>query len=73
MFSISAIVVQFPKFLGTGYMAFPVLRNSYREFQIIISFRPDTSNGLLLFSGTHPTAHSDFFSLTLVDGYAEFR
>jgi hypothetical protein len=71
--SIPDIVVQFPKFMGTGYMAFPVLRGAYKEFTINIEFRPDTGNGLLLFSGADPSALSDFFSITLIDGYAELR
>ncbi len=66
-------MVQYPKFMGTGYMAFPVMRGAYKEFTITLEFKPDTGNGLLLFSGEHPTARSDFFSIALIDGHAEFR
>lgn len=59
--------------MGTGYIAFPVLRGAYKEFTITIDFRPGTSNGLLMFSGEHPNARSDFFSISLIDGHAEFR
>ncbi len=70
---VADIVVQYPKFMGTGYMAFPVLRVAYKEFSITIEFRPDTDNGLLLFSGAHPTARSDFFAISLFNGYAQLR
>ncbi len=66
-------MVKYPKFMGTGYVAFPVLRGAYREFTIIVEFKPDTHNGLILFSGDTPQAHSDFFSIALIDGKVEFR
>ena len=69
----SDVVVQYPKFMGTGYVAFPVLRGAYKEFTVTVEFRPDTHNGLLVFSSEHPNARSDFFSISLVDGRAEFR
>ena len=59
--------------MGTGYMAFPVLRGAYKEFTITVTFRPDTGNGLLMFSSEHANAVADFFSISLVDGFAEFR
>lgn len=67
------IVVKYPKFMGTGYMAFPVLRGAYKEFTVTLTFRPDTGNGLLMFSSEHDNAVADFFSISLVDGFAEFR
>jgi len=67
------LIVRYPKFMGSGYIAFPVLRGAYKEFNIMIDFRPDTENGLMLFSSEHPNARADFFSITLIDGYAEFR
>ena len=70
---VSDVVVKYPKFLGLGYMAFSALRGAYRQFVITVKFRPDTHNGLLLFSGETPDARSDFFSLALIDGNIEFR
>ena len=67
------MVVRYPKFLGFGYMAFPVLRGAYLEFEFTIEFRPDTLNGLLLFSSETPTANTDFFSVAIIDGLVEFR
>ena len=65
--------MQFPKFMGTGYMAFPILRGAYRDMSLNIEFKPDTHNGLLLYSGDFPHPMSDFFSVALVDGFVEFR
>ena len=69
----SEVMVKYPQFYGTGYVAFPVLRDAYKEFTITIEFRPDTSNGLLIFSSELPTAKTDFFSVALVDQKVEFR
>jgi len=69
----AAISVKYPQFLGSGYLAFTRLRGAYRQFTIEIVFRPDTNNGLLLFSANNPDASSDFFSVALIDGRPEFR
>ena len=69
----TAAIIRHPKFDGTGYMAFPILRDAYKEFILTIEFRPDTNNGLIVFSGELPTAITDFFSITLINGHAEFR
>ena len=67
------VMVKFPMFIGTGYLAFPVLRGAYKEFTIKMEFRPDTHNGLLMYTGEYPNAQLDFFSISLVDGYAQLR
>jgi hypothetical protein len=67
------VAVKYPKFDGDGYMAFPVLKDSYKQFEVHLEFRPDDINGLVLFSGEMKNAESDFFSLALVDGFVEFR
>ncbi|CAH1774566.1 unnamed protein product [Owenia fusiformis] len=66
-------MVRYPRLIGSGYVAFPVLRNAYKEFSATIEFRPELNNGLLLFSSEHVDAKADFFSVALIDGYAEFR
>ena len=73
MFCFADVVVKYPKFMGVGYLAFPVLRGAYKEFRLTVDFRPDTHNGLLLFSSEASDARSDFFSLSLMDGRLEFR
>ncbi|ESP03639.1 hypothetical protein LOTGIDRAFT_224298 [Lottia gigantea] len=67
------VTVRFPNFYGIGYLGLPVLKDGYKEFAIVIEFRPQAQNGLLLFSSESESAKSDFFSITLVDGFVEFR
>ncbi|XP_071147127.1 pikachurin-like [Mytilus edulis] len=67
------VPVKYPKFSGDGYMAFPVLTDGYKQFEVKLNIRPDRSNGLILFSGEKKNAESDFFSIALMDGFVEFR
>jgi len=67
------LAAKYPKFSGTGYIAFPVLRDALREFDMMVELRPDSLNGLVLFSAGHPDAQSDFFSLSLKSGRIELR
>ena len=78
------VIVRYPKFDGTGYLALPVLRDADLQFVIDVDFRPDvTSSGatptsghveLLLFSSDRDDAQFDFFSVTrLHNGQIEFR
>lgn len=64
---------KYPRFSGTGYVAFPVPRGAHREFHVIVELRPDVLNGLIVFSAGHPDARSDFFSLSLQRGRIELR
>lgn len=68
-----SVSVKYPKFNGDGYLAFPVLTDSYQRFEVLLEFRPEDINGLILFSAEMKNAESDFFSLSLVDGFVEFR
>jgi len=67
------LAAKYPKFSGTGYIAFPVLRGAHREFHVIMEMRPDVLDGLVLFSAGQPDAQSDFFSLALQRGRIELR
>jgi len=67
------LTAKYPKFSGTGYIAFPVLRGAHREFHVIVELRPDVLDGLVLFSAGHADAQSDFFSLSLQRGRIELR
>ena len=69
----SDLMVKYPRFFGTGYIAFPVLRGANREFVINLEFRPESKDGLILFSADQPDAKFDFFSIALVHGKVEFR
>ena len=74
------VIVRYPKFDGSGYLALPVLRGADRQFVIDIEFRPDdvdsvesnvttaTADGggvqLMMFSSDRDDAQFDFFSVT---------
>ena len=70
---VADLTAKYPKFSGSGYIAFPVLRDAHREFHIVVELRPDVLDGLVLFSAGHPDAQSDFFSLSLQRGRMVFR
>ncbi|KAL3869158.1 hypothetical protein ACJMK2_041871 [Sinanodonta woodiana] len=65
--------VRYPKFYGNSYLALPVLKNAYKDLEIFMEFKPTANFGLLLFSSEFENAKADFFSLALIDGFAEFR
>ncbi|XP_053394807.1 pikachurin-like [Mercenaria mercenaria] len=65
--------IRYPRFYGNSYMALPVLKNGYKEMNILLEFKPVAQFGLLLFSSEFEDARSDFFSIALIDGYLEFR
>ncbi|XP_039497795.1 basement membrane-specific heparan sulfate proteoglycan core protein isoform X32 [Drosophila santomea] len=55
-----------------SYMSFPTLPNSSFKFNFELTFRPETSDGLLLFNG-QTRGSGDYIALSLKDRYAEFR
>lgn len=65
--------VRYPHFYGNSYLALPVLKNGYKEMDILLEFKPTAQYGLLFFSSEFEDARSDFFSIALIDGYVEFR
>ncbi|GAB6029009.1 hypothetical protein CHUAL_004797 [Chamberlinius hualienensis] len=66
--------VRFPKFGGRSHLELPPLKNSFREFEITLEFRPETSaDGLLLYTGETRDASGDFVSLAIRNGSLEFR
>ena len=79
------MIVRYPKFDGSGFLALPVLRGADQQFVIDVDFRPDvdmtSSNAtppghveLLLFSSDRDDAQFDFFSVSrLPNGQIEFR
>ncbi|KAJ8360629.1 hypothetical protein SKAU_G00171540 [Synaphobranchus kaupii] len=56
-----------------SYLALPTIKNSYRAFNIKITFRPDTTDGMIVYNGQRKTTGADFISLGLVGGRPEFR
>nr|Q05793.1 RecName: Full=Basement membrane-specific heparan sulfate proteoglycan core protein; Short=HSPG; Contains: RecName: Full=Endorepellin; Contains: RecName: Full=LG3 peptide; Flags: Precursor [Mus musculus]AAA39911.1 perlecan [Mus musculus] len=70
-----------PYFTQTPYsfLPLPTIKDAYRKFEIKITFRPDSADGMLLYNGQKrsPTnlanRQPDFISFGLVGGRPEFR
>uniref|UniRef100_A0A8C5LBW9 Basement membrane-specific heparan sulfate proteoglycan core protein n=1 Tax=Jaculus jaculus TaxID=51337 RepID=A0A8C5LBW9_JACJA len=73
-----------PYFTQTPYsfLPLPTIKDAYRKFEIKITFRPDSADGMLLYNGQKripgsPTSlanrQPDFISFGLVGGRPEFR
>ncbi|VFV24759.1 basement membrane-specific heparan [Lynx pardinus] len=65
-----------------SFLPLPTIKDAYRKFEIKITFRPDSSDGMLLYNGQKripgsPTnlanRQPDFISFGLVGGRPEFR
>ena len=65
--------MRYPKFHGNGFLALPVLKDGYKELDVLIEFKPLSTSGLLFFSAEYEDASSDFVSIALLDGYVELR
>ncbi|XP_039364874.1 basement membrane-specific heparan sulfate proteoglycan core protein isoform X5 [Mauremys reevesii] len=55
------------------FLALPTIKDAYKKFEIQISFRPDTADGMLLYNGQKKSTGADFVSFGLVGGRPEFR
>ncbi|ESO03052.1 hypothetical protein HELRODRAFT_80670, partial [Helobdella robusta] len=64
---------RFPKFFGDGYLTLPFTRNGYKEFSVLVEFRPEQISGVLLFGHANNSHISDFFALLLRDSHLVFR
>ena len=56
-----------------SYMQMPTLPNAYMEFDIEVSFKPESPDGLILYNGQQAGGSGDFISFGLNNGYPEFR
>ncbi|XP_073089464.1 basement membrane-specific heparan sulfate proteoglycan core protein isoform X4 [Manis javanica] len=65
-----------------SFLPLPTIKDAYRKFEIKITFRPDSADGMLLYNGQkqmpgNPTSlanrQPDFISFGLVGGRPEFR
>ncbi|XP_071839760.1 basement membrane-specific heparan sulfate proteoglycan core protein-like isoform X3 [Apostichopus japonicus] len=56
-----------------SYISYPKLANAAFEFEIVVSFKPESPEGLILYNGQYSQASSDFLSFGLSGGHAEFR
>ncbi|XP_076319597.1 pikachurin-like isoform X2 [Tachypleus tridentatus] len=73
LFCEKAVELKYPKFIGSSYLALPVLRDAHKVAHISLEFRPESYDGILLYSGNHADLHGDFIALTLSKGFVEFR
>lgn len=55
-----------------SFMKFPKLDQAYSKFNFEITFRPERPNGLILYNGQRRNG-GDYISLSLVDGFPQFR
>lgn len=51
----------------------PTLRNAHRSLQLSIEFKPESFDGVLLYSGQEPTLDGDFIAIVINQGFVEFR
>ncbi|NWH79825.1 PGBM protein, partial [Piaya cayana] len=56
-----------------SFLPLPTIRDAYKRFEILITFRPDAADGLLLYNGQRKSSGADFISFGLVGGRPEFR
>ncbi|KAM9521182.1 basement membrane-specific heparan sulfate proteoglycan core protein isoform 6-T6 [Guaruba guarouba] len=56
-----------------SFLPLPTIKDAYKRFEILITFRPDAADGLLLYNGQRKTSGADFISFGLVGGRPEFR
>uniref|UniRef100_T1IKD2 Basement membrane-specific heparan sulfate proteoglycan core protein n=1 Tax=Strigamia maritima TaxID=126957 RepID=T1IKD2_STRMM len=57
----------------SSFMALPMLPAAYLVFDIEISFKPESQNGLIFYNGQKKGGVGDFLSLGLNGSYVEFR
>lgn len=65
--------MKYPHFRGISYLALPTLRNAHRSLQLSIEFKPESFDGVLLYSGQEPTLDGDFIAIVINQGFVEFR
>ncbi|XP_069096158.1 basement membrane-specific heparan sulfate proteoglycan core protein isoform X2 [Pleurodeles waltl] len=56
-----------------SYLPLPTIKDAYKNFEIQITFRPDTADGMLVYNGQKKNTGGDFISFGLVGGRPELR
>ncbi|XP_042860326.1 basement membrane-specific heparan sulfate proteoglycan core protein-like isoform X47 [Penaeus japonicus] len=63
-----------PRFSENSYLSLPTLPRAYLSFDLEISFKPESGDGLILYNSQRESQEDgDFVSFGLNGGYAEFR
>lgn len=70
---VADVVIKYPKFSSSGFIAFPRPPETRREFEVDLEFRPDLLTGLLVFAADDLHLRQLFFSVAVVKGRVEFR
>ena len=70
-YSFLVIDVDIPSFLGSSYLSYPSLTNSFAVTQLYIELFPNISNGLILYNSQ--TNGPDYISISLKNGIVEYR
>ncbi|XP_045541991.1 basement membrane-specific heparan sulfate proteoglycan core protein isoform X1 [Papilio machaon] len=61
-----------PRFNGDSWLALPMIKDAYMQFDIEISFKPSDNNGLVLYNGQNLDRSGDYLALQLIDGVPTF-
>lgn len=69
---VTGVVPNFSQAPGS-YIAFPPLPDSYLKFNIEISFKPESYDGILLYNDESDRGNGDFIVLSLINGYPQFK
>jgi len=56
-----------------SYMQMPTLPDAYQQFDIEVSFKPESPDGMILYNGQQAGGSGDFISFGLNNGIPEFR
>ncbi|CAH1773592.1 unnamed protein product [Owenia fusiformis] len=62
-----------PSFAGHSYLEFNKLEKSVKEVKITLEFRTLNMDALLLYNGQNADGKGDFISISVKDGFVEFR
>lgn len=73
IFCEQAVEAKYPRFHDGSYLALPILRDAHKSMQVTLEFRPESNDGLILYSGEKFDLQGDFISITLNKGFIEFR
>ena len=70
---ILAIEIRFPRFRGESYLALPTLRDAHKLMQVTLDFKPESYDGIILYSGEKQSLDGDFIAIILNQGFVEVR
>ncbi|ESO88861.1 hypothetical protein LOTGIDRAFT_219009 [Lottia gigantea] len=56
-----------------SYISYAPLQSAYLDFDVVLSFRPEATDGMLLYNGQQANENGDFMCFGLNSAYPEFR